>query len=800
MKTFLQEVRIALRTLMRAPLVTVVAVLSLGIGVAAKSTMFAAVDVFMLRPLPYADADRLVRLWSTNEERGWQGMSTSLPDALEWREQSRTMDVAPFATVSFNVAGAGELPERVEGIRTSANFDDVLAIQVQRGRMFRSDEELAGADQVALISDRYWQSRFAGSPDAVGAVVSLDGVPHTIIGVLPPGLDFPTTRVDLWIPLGIEGTEERTTRYWQNLTRLRPGATLARANTELQSIARRQQERYPATNAAIGAEVRTLREMLISPQVRTGSTIVMGAVLFVLLIACANIANLLLARAAAREREIALRAVLGAGRLRLARQLLLESLLLAAAGGALGLLLSVWGVRGLVAMFPAWFPRVHEIALDARIVLFTLAVTMLSGLAFGMAPALRAARADLNSTLREGSGRGTTAGGRRGRVRGALVVAEVALALALLVCAGLLVRGYLGVRGVDLGFRSDALTMRLTLPVTSHPDSAQVIGFHETMLDRLGALPGVAAVGATTVLPFQGGSSTYYDIAASPVPDTTRRPIAQFRAVLPGYFEAMGIPVRRGRGLTRDDHRSTAPVMVVNETFARTNFPDRDAIGERLVFASGEREIVGIVGDTHDFGGEDEAPGIMYLNALQREYRSLSFVIQPATGDAATLAPLVRAEVQALDPTLPLYSVQSMAAVVEEQTKADFILAKLLAIFAGVALLMAVLGVYGVMAYGVTQRTQEVGIRMALGAQPGDIMTMMVRQGSRLALLGIALGLLLASACARVLSFFLFGVSPFDVPTFAAVTVALATASLVACWLPTRRATRIDPLIALRSE
>ena len=798
MNDLLQDVRIALRSFRRAPLIAFVAVFSLAIGVAANTTIFAAVDVFLFRPLPYAEAERLVQMWSLNRERGWRELSVSIPDFVDWRERSTTVTTAGYGLASFNLAGSGEQAERVTGARISANLLDVLGRRPVHGRNFRAEEERAG-HAVALISDRLWQRRYAGSPDVLGSTIMLDGRPHTVIGVLGD-FEMPSAQADVWTPLGIEGTEARDLRSMTVLGRLRGTATVEQASAEIERIAADLEAQYPTSNRAIGAHMATLHNAMVDTEFRIASTTVSVAAIFVLLIACANIANLQLARSMGRQRELTVRAALGAGRMRLVRQLLTESMMLALLGGAAGTLLSIWGIRWLVSIMPEWFPRVDEIGLDARTLGYGLAVTVFAGVAVGLAPALRAARSNLSGALRESGGRGATIGGKRARLRGALVAMEIGMAVVLLVCSVLLIKAYSRMSGGELGFDPDGImTMRVVLPEATYPDSLQAITFHTALTERLRGLGAVEAVGATTLLPLRGGNGTFYMIASAPPADTSMKPIAQWRGVMPGYFETFGIATTRGRAFTDGDNLTGPPVAIINERFAQQNFPDRDPLGERIVLASGERTIVGVVSDTRDLGTDDEVPPMMYFPVLQRGYRALSYVVRARVDDEAIAAAL-RTELAAIDPTIAAFEIRSMPATIERDLAGHRVLTELLGILAGIALLMAVLGVYGVMAYSVTQRIQEVGIRMALGAQRRDILRLIVRQGSRLAAFGLVGGLLLTLLVTRFLTAFLHDVSPFDLQAFVGVTLALGGAALLASYLPAQRATRVDPIIALRND
>ncbi|HSJ10779.1 MAG TPA: ABC transporter permease [Longimicrobiales bacterium] len=798
MDTLLSDLRFAMRTMRRSVAVYLLAVVSLGIGVAANTTIFSAVDVFLIRPLPFPDGERLVQVWSTNPDRGWTSTSVSIPDYTDWKQRARTVQLAAYQGSSFNVVQAGE-PERVEGMTVAADFFRVLGEPPLEGRLFTTEDEAAGAEPVALIRESLWQRRYGGTA-VLGRTIDLNGRAHTIVGVVAGTFTFPTPRPEVWVPLRPTGAEPRATRGLSVVGRLNDGQTVAGADTELNGIAAALAETYPADNGGMGATAVALRDELFDEVFRTASAIVSVAVLFVLLIACANVANLLLARASAREREIAVRTVLGAGRWRVARQLLTESLVLALLGGALGVLLSVWGIRGLLSIMPESFPFVHRIGLNPRVLGYTLLVCLASGVLFGLAPTLHALRPQLSSVLREAGGRGSTLGRRGGRFRGAMVMAEIGLALVLLVCAGLLMRGYGKLRSAELGFAvADVATLRLTLPESQYEDSTALIRFYDRAYDAVRSGTGLDAVSGVSSLPLAGGAGTYYTIAGEPPVAEDRRPVVQFRAVLPGYFETLEIPLRRGRAVEEQDRITSAPVAVVNEAFVRRHWPGGDSpIGQRIELATGPREIVGVVADTREWGADEEAPAMLYVPVLQRPARSLSIVSRSSDVAAATRA--VRAAIASVDPRLPLYGVSTMAENVADAQEANAIMARLLGIFAGIAVLMAVLGVYGVMSYSVAQRTQEVGVRMALGAGGQDIVRLIVRQGSVLALAGIAGGLLGALVVSRFLAAFLFGVSPFDAATFAGVSVILGGAAILACWIPALRATRVDPAIALRAD
>jgi predicted permease len=555
---------------------------------------------------------------------------------------------------------------------------------------------------------------------------------------------------------------------------------------------------YPETSAGHSAMLLSLHEDVFDEGFQAGTLISTVAVAFVLLIACANVANLLLTHAAGRGREVALRGALGAGRVRIVRQFLVESTIIAAIGGVLGLGLSVLGIRGLIALMPASFPRVHEIGLSPRVLLYTAAVSVLTGIVFGLAPALQSSKANAADILKEGGRSGT--GARGARLRKGLVVGEVALALVLLVSSALLVQGFARIRLADLGFdRSDVLTMQVMLPEQEYPDSASVARFHSELVSRLGSIPGVEAVGGTSILPLQGGSATYYTLVGEDFSDETQRKVTDFRYITPGYFDAMDIAVLRGRAIQEGDITDLPRVLVINETFALRHWEDSDPIGQQVVFGSGSAEVVGVVADTKDRGADVSQRPMAFFSAYQGSPRFFDWAIE-TTVPMESLMETVRSEVRSVDPNIPAYDLMSMDALIEQSLGGNTIMAKIMAALAGIALVLALGGVYGVMSYTVSQRTQELGIRMALGAPAKAVRSMVVRQGTVLASLGVVTGIAVGLGVTRGLARFLFGVSPFDPMTFGVVAVSLLLAGLAASYFPARRATRVDPLVALRVE
>jgi putative ABC transport system permease protein len=792
-----QDVKYAFRTLRRGKGLIVIAVLSLAIGIGANAAIFSAVDVFMLRPLPYPDSHQLYRVFTTNHERGWTYVSYSVPDFLDLRERSRTMGVAAYSGASFNLSG-GDRPERLTGQEVTSNFFQVLGVQPVMGRTFTLEEEQEGSDNVAIISDELWQRRFGADRNVLGSTVLLDGRIHTIVGVMPPKFWFAYPGAEIWTPLAFTGEESRNGHWLAVLGRVRDGNTEEQAQQESQRIAEQLAADFPDTNKNKGATLMTLHENVFGEGFEMGSLISTVAVLFVLLIACANVANLLLTHAAGRDREVAVRGALGAGRSRIVRQFLTEAGIVSVLGGILGLGLAVIGIRGLIAVMPPWFPRVDEIGLNPRVLIFTATIAVLTSVLVGLAPALQGAKLNMIDTLKEG-GRGGTAA-KSLRLRKALVVGEVALALVLLVSSALLVQAFVRVRLADLGFdSSDVLTLRLTLPEADYPDTVAVAAFHTRLSEAIRSIPGVEAVGASSNLPLRGSSGTYYWLPGETIEDDSQRRITNYLSVLPGYFAALDVPLIRGRGVEESDRAGMRSVIVINETMAQLHWPDGDPIGQQVQFYSGPREIVGIVADTRDQGADNPVRPMVYFGALQGISRSLGWVIETAVPQE-TIVESVRAEIRAIDPNIPPFGVQSMEAMIDESLGGDTIMAKIMAVVALIALILALAGVYGVMGYTVSQRTQEMGIRMALGARGRDVLSMVVRQGGLLALIGVVVGVGVALGVTRSLSFFLFGVSPFDPITFGIVAVVLLGAGLVATYFPARRATKVDPMVALRAE
>jgi putative ABC transport system permease protein len=805
MGTLLQDLRYGFRMLVKTPGFTVVAVFALALGIGANTAIFSVVNAVLLRPLPFKDPDRLVWAQAADLKTGEQGGSISPPDFLDYREQSRVFEhFAATQSMSFTLTGDAE-PERVLGARVSADFFEALAVVPFKGRTFLPEEEREGNNRVAVISYGLWQRRFGADPNLVGKAVELSGQSTVVVGITPAGFQFPK-EAEIWSPIGFGGKETtlRRTHYLNAIGRLKPGVTFEQAQADITSIARRLEQQYPETNKDYGMGLTLLPEQIVGDMRRT-LLVLLAAVGFVLLIACANVANLSLARGAARGKEIAIRVALGASRARVIRQLLTESVLLAIMGGVLGLLLAVWGVDMLVSLSPEDLPRVKEVTIDPRVLSFTLLVSIVTGIVFGLAPALSASsRGDLNETLKEG-GRATGAAASHNRMRSLLVVAEVALSLVLLVGAGLLIKSFLRLSQVETGFNSTSvMTMRLALPQAKYAEAPRRAAFYQQLLERTRALPGVEAAGVISELPLSGqNNDTYFALEGQALSSTAdENNLANIRTASPDYFRAMGIPLIKGRFFGDGDRDDAPRAIIISETFARSFFPNQDPLGHRLTIDIGEpwtAEIVGVVGNIRHDNLATEPWREMYTNIAQTPRGSVNLVVRTGS-DPAMVTSAIKAEVQALDRDLPIYSPKTMEQRVAESAAAPRFRTLLLALFAGLALVLAAVGIYGVISYTVTQRTHEIGIRMALGAQRRDILRLVVGRGVVLTLIGVAIGLAGAFLMTRVMASLLFGVSATDPATYAVVSLLLITVALLACYVPARKATKVDPMVALRYE
>ncbi|MBV8858091.1 MAG: ABC transporter permease [Acidobacteria bacterium] len=809
MRTLLQDVRYGFRMLLKSPGVTAAAVVSLALGIGANTAIFSVVNSILLKSLPYAEPDRLVLLWGDARAQGNRRDQVSATDVDDWQRQNSVFEeVSTFGDWSATFLGGGE-PERVAGTQVGDGFFRVMRGTPLLGRTFLPEEQEDGKDNVIVLGQGLWQRRFGGDPNVVGQAVSLGGKPYTVVGVMPEDFrPLPRSLNDppgqFYRPVAEPHDEiERGSRHLRAIGRLKPGVTLEQAQAEMSVIASRLEHEHPEYNTDYGVHLVTLPEDTVGG-LRTALLALFGAVVFVLLIACANVGNLLLARSSARQREFALRAALGAGRGRLVRQLLTESVLLALAGGAAGLLLALWGIGLVESLGSRVSPLLAGVRVDYGVLAFTGGVSVLAGLAFGLAPALQVSGPDLNETLKAG-GR-SESGGRGGRLRSALVVAEMALALVLLAGAGLLVKSVVRLRAVDAGFdTSHLLTMNLALPASRYPDGAAQAAFFERLARQVESLPGVEGAAFTSVLPlssnFDGRSLVVED---HPVPRGQEVSVDLYVAT-PGYLRAMRIPLVDGRALDEHDAADGAPVALVSETAARKLWPGQSPLGRRVKFPGSEknrqpwRTVVGVVRDVKQYGLDREDVMQMYLPEAQFPTSFMTLVVRSKSDPAALLGG-VRREVAAADRELAVFGAATMDELLADSVALRRFSMLLLGVFAAVAVALAGVGIYGVISYTVAQRTREIGVRVALGARPSDVLRLVLGRGLGLAGAGIVLGLAGGLAVTRVISSLLFGVGARDPLTFAAVAALLSLVALAACLVPARRATKVDPMVALRYE
>jgi putative ABC transport system permease protein len=814
MSDLTQDLRYGLRSLLRTPGFTGVAVLTLALGIGATTAIFSVVNAVLLRPLPYPEAERIVMVWMDNRRQGTPEDIHSWPNYADYRAQNRVFaELAAYVPSGYNITGgcvegACE-PQRVAAAASTAPLFGVLGVNPLLGRVYSADEEQQGRDAVVVISHGLWTRQFGGDPAVVGRTVRLNGRARTVIGVMPRGFAFPSPDTDVWVPLVVppQAREQRLVYGLYVVGRLKPAVTLERARGDMTTLARRLEEQYPE-NRDLGVNLVALPEQVIGKTLRTALWIMLGAVAAVLLIGCANVANLLLSRAATREREVGVRLALGASRGRLVRQLLTESVLLASLGGALGVLLAWGGLRVLVGLAPADIPRLDQVRVDGVVLAVVALVVMVTGVAFGLVPALQASRPNLVEALREG-GRGGTAGQRGHRLRRLLAGAQVALVVVLLTAAGLLIRSFLQLQQVQLGFRPDhLLTMQLALPSAKYQSPQQRLAFYDALVERVREVPGVQGAGAISdIFLSQTPRSTIFTIEGRPPTPDQQNAEVPLDAVTPDYFRVMGIPLKAGRTFTARDGPDAPPVVMVNENMARRFWPGEDPIGKRFKYGAPDTPdsvspwltIVGVVGDMRRTGYDAPVRYETFLPLAQQPVPWMTLVVRTAREPLA-LAPAVRAQVRAIDPELPVYEIKSMDQLLSAMVAQRRFSMALLGTFAGLALVLGLVGVYGVTSYLVVQRTREVGLRLALGAQPQELVRMVVRQGMGVAAAGIGIGLVGALAVTRLMAGLLYGVSPTDAATLAAVTALLALATLLANYVPARRAARVDPIVALRSD
>jgi putative ABC transport system permease protein len=812
MGTLLQDLRYGVRMLLKKPGFTLIAIMALALGIGANTAIFSVVNGVLLRPLPFEDPDRLVRLGEWSQQV--PGMSISYPNLLDWREQNRVFtEIAATRFVSYNLTGVDE-PERLQGRDVTANFFDVLGVKPALGRSFLPEEDHANSNRVVILSHGLWQRRFGSDPKILGKQLTLSDASYTVIGVLPKEYRFGSP-TDVFVPMGLrENTEMIRNRDNHPgiyaYARLKPGVTFEQAESEMKGIAARLAQAYPKENAEHSITMMPLREYFVG-DVRTSLLILLGAVGFVLLIACANVANLLLARATSRYREIAIRTALGASRIRIIRQLLTESVLLAIVGATVGLLLALWGIDVLRTASIDAIPTTAEIKLDAYVFIFTLGVSLLTGVICGLAPALQTSKPDLNESLKEG-GRTGTSGAARQRVRSLLVVSEVALSLVLLIGSGLLIKSFVRLSQTETGFEPEnLLTMQLSY-AAKPGEGLKVAGFFNQVEQRIKALPGVESVALSNGVPFLGATETSFQIEGRPEAEAGKRPMTVLYVTTPDYLKTMGIRLLKGRFFTEQDTRTSPLVAVIDEDFARQQFPNEEPIGKFLAGNKEENiphvEIVGIVSHVKNYGLDTAGPvqSELYYSWNQAPERFLPqmsgrmSLILRTNADPSGLTSAVRREIQAIDPNQPVYNVNTMEQVLADSLATQRLSMLLLSVFASVALVLAAVGIYGVLSYTVAQRTHEIGIRMALGAQRKDVLKMVVGQAMLMVVVGIVIGLVGAFAITRVMTSLLYGVSATDPVTFGGVSVLLAAIALFACLIPARRATRVDPMVALRYE
>jgi putative ABC transport system permease protein len=819
--TLWQDIRYGVRMLVKNPGVTIIVIIALALGIGANTAIFSVVNGVLIRPLPYPESERLIFL---NEKSPvLDEMSISYPNFLDWREHNQTFEkMGVYNRASYNLTGVGEAERIVTG-QMSADLFSVLRVNPLHGRLYTNEEDKPGGTPVVLLGYGLWQRRFGGQTSILNQAITLNGKSYTVIGIMPESFLYPS-RVEMWVPVGQLSDQPN----WKNrgnhpglygVARLKPGATFEQAEADMQNIAANLEKQYPDTNTATRVRLRPLLEIFVV-DVRRALWVIFGAVGFVLLIACANIANLLLARATARKKEMAIRTAVGASRWRIARQLLTESVLLSLIGGTIGLFLARWGVDLILYVSPNAIPRSREIGLDWTVLAFTVGISFLTGILFGLIPAIQAGELDVHETLKE-SGRGTSG---RQWLRSSLVVVEVATTLVLLIGAGLMIRSFYLLQKVNPGFSHEHLTsFSVSLPQKKYANEEARSSFYNRLLENIRALPGVESAAAASGLPLgNNGWQTSFVIDGQPAPPREQIPLMEACLVTPDYFKAMNIPVLRGRVFNdRDDRshlagkdlsklnenqRSMAGVnkIVIDEEFAKRHWPDEDPVGKRVKLGTAadapSLEVLGVVGRVKMESLNQNSNRVQgYFVFNQNPSGGMTVIIKGAS-DPNQLISSIRGAVKSIDPDQPIYSPRTMDEIRAESVAPERLNLTLLSLFAGIALVLAIVGIYGVMSYSVTQRTHEIGIRMAIGARPVDVFKMILGGGMKLALIGVALGLAGAFALTRLMATMLFGVAPTDAMTFGGISILLITVALLACYLPGRRATKVEPTISLRYE
>jgi predicted permease len=811
MDSLIKDIRYGVRGLLKHPGFTAIVVITLALGIGASTAIFSVVNSVLLRRLPYRNADRIVAI-QEHDPNGKRGQSTSA-NFYDWRTQQTVFEnLAAIKQTTTNLA-LSDHAERLELAQTNANFFDVFGITPQYGRLFIPQDEQAGHAPVVVVSNALWQRRFGSDPALVGRSITLDGNNYTVVGIAPPVFQYPD-KTEVWLPPqrlvpelfpNQDVTQTRRMGYLTVVASLKPGVSLQQAAGEMETITARLRQQYPDTNNRRFNRVVALQEHLVGDTNKL-LWLLLGAVTFVLLIGCANVANLLLASGASRQKEMAIRTALGASRLRVVRQLFTESLILALVGGAAGLFIAYWGLAAITKLLPANFPRLNEIHMDLRVLGFTLAASILTGIVFGLAPALHISRADVQEAIRE-TGRGTAGSRRQSRFRQALIVVEVALSVVLLAGAGLLFRSFLQLQSVNTGFVSQqVLTARLTPSGTNYATNADLAKFYGGVIEKVGTIPGVQDVGLINTLPLYKGPTSGFRVEGRPVTTPDKWPTVNYRVVSPNYFRAMGIPVLQGRAYTDRDDQNAPFVMIINQQTAKENFPDENPIGKRITFGGTNPdgqprwcEIVGVVANVRSLELREEPAAELYFSAAQDPWPAMSLVVR-STVEPGSLSVSVRQAVNEVDRSVPVADVKTMDHIVSESITQPRFNLFLLGLFGAVAMVLSAAGIYGVTAYTVTQRTHELGIRIALGAQLSDVLKMILGQGMAVIGVGLVAGLAAAFAMMRLLRSLLFGVGENDPLTFVAITVVLVLVALIACYIPARRATKVDPLVALRAD